>query len=222
MLRRLLAPLMRSRCFSGCAPIDLEYTEIEQARKDTLGAIDLIQSQLQDYKRVQRVAELTLISCQQKLRVLVSNLESDAYPDLLVYRIKVQMKEKHDAEGELKLIIKMIRQLQIQLTSIRESELNTGVMCAMKSVLRCTTPQTRFATECADTLIDDINEQHDEVAETTRKLAGIAEEPHDIHHDETHYIHHDETHVVHDETIRNALQIAVVRTHDTVKQSICC
>jgi hypothetical protein len=170
---------LRSQCFAGCAPADEEYSEIEKARRITVGATELVEANLQDCNRRQRAAELTLVCCTQKMRVLAANIDNDPYPELLVYRLKMQMKEQRDAELELKLILKLTRQLHVQLTSMRASELNTGVMHTLKSILRCTTPQVRFAADCADELVEDITERNEEVAETTRILVHCASDDDD-------------------------------------------
>jgi hypothetical protein len=177
MIRRLLKSVIRSRCFARCVS-DQEYSQLEQAKKDGENAADdttlskeLIESNLTECAERQRAAEMTMMCCLQRLRVLTSNMDSDPYPELLVYRIKAQVKARGDAEHELKMIIKVQRQLRLQLTTLRESELNTRVICALKSVLQSNAPNIRLASDCSDDLLDDIDEQQHDVAETTRKLA---------------------------------------------------
>jgi hypothetical protein len=183
------------------------YSQLEQAKKDGENTADdttlskeLIESNLTECAERQRAAEMTMMCCLQRLRVLTSNMDSDPYPELLVYRIKAQVKARGDAEHELKMIIKVQRQLRLQLTTLRESELNTRVICALKSVLQSNAPNIRLASDCSDDLLDDIDEQQHDVAETTRKLAicraesadeSCAESDAYLDHHDAYLDHHD-------------------------------
>ena len=156
-----------ARLFVKCSTT----AEAAVAREDTEKARRLLNARLKDCEEEESRIEKKLMGMQTQLRLMAVNLETDAYPSILLHRIKAQVLEKNVVQRELEQIGALIGQLKRQQVVLKEAQLSTAVLLTLRKVLQRADPHIKKASSDSDVVLDELLEQRGVVADTSASLA---------------------------------------------------
>ena len=152
------------QCFARCS----SSIRIEIGRANAKRAIDALQLVVDRCDEREAFTEGCLIQTQQEIRTIAIHLETDQFPDILMYRMKSLINQKKMDERTLVAISSRSNQIKAEIQTLRDSELNSETLQALKGVL-ASMPDP--SSQSAEETIDAILEERERTAETTQILS---------------------------------------------------
>lgn len=166
---------LRVRCLTVCFSTCSSSARASLSQRDREAIHTLLQTSIDEIAARASCAERQLMVTQRQLRLLVINVDSDPFPDVLLHRIKMHVGEQHILDQELTKIRSATQQLKLQQATVRDSDLNSEVLEAMRTALR-STRRYSGTVQAAELLLDELLQQRADTAEVTHVLGETGED----------------------------------------------